>query len=138
MPVDAGFPASMVIGPWSISQDDVVEYLTVIGDDAAVYTGLNAVPPALIAILALRRFLVDSALPPGVVHISQTLKCHRPCEPRKELFCDLAIRRTVLSGVRGAAELVVAKFSVRDESNTVYISGETGIAIPDPEGQVML
>lgn len=135
MPVDAGFPASMVIGPWSISNDDVAEYLTVIGDDPAVYTELNAVPPALIAILALRMFLADSALPPGVVHISQTLKCHGPCEPRKQLYCDLTIRT---STVHGAANLVVARFSVRDESNTVYVSGETGIALPDPEGRVIL
>ena len=123
-PVEAGV---LELGRWTIGQEPVDAYLAATGDDQAIYRDLGAAPPLALAAWALAALLDKLQLPPGAIHGSQEMQCHRIARIGERIRCSAEIGRPAQ---RGDFQFVNATFAIRGDQGDPIVSGKTTVILP--------
>ena len=83
------FPAGHSFPPTVISADPgrVRAYLAATGDGLSIYEEENAVPPLALAAFALGALLNEVGLPPGTLHVNESLEFRAAVAPGAQVEC---------------------------------------------------
>jgi acyl dehydratase len=115
-----------------LDSEGVSAYLKAVGDKNPVYQEKNIVPPMAIAALAMAAMAAGLALPPGAIHVSQTLEFKHTVRPGQKLTSLASVKRKI---ERGKFHMLTIGIDVQNQQKTTVLSGETGFILPLMEGK---
>jgi len=95
-------PAGHTFEPFSFNVDArrVRAYRDATGDALSLYDRAGVVPPLAIAAVALGVLLESVSLPPGTLHVNESLSFHRPVPVGASLECRAILaQRSVRAGL---------------------------------------
>jgi acyl dehydratase len=92
--------AGHVFEPLSVHLDPerALAYREAVGDRLGVYDAAGAVPPLAVAAVALGALLDSVSLPPGTLHVNESLTFHKAVPPGSEVECRAVLAQRSLRG----------------------------------------
>ena len=110
-----------------LDSERVKAYLKAVGGQNAVHQGENIVPPMAIAALAMAAMSAGLALPPGAIHVSQTLEFMDIVKVGENLTSHAKVNRKI---ERGKFHVLTVGIDVLNQRKAKVISGETSFILP--------
>jgi hypothetical protein len=112
--------------------EKVAAYLNAVEDHNRIYEEQQVVPPMAITALAMAALSAAMVLPPGSIHVSQTLEFVRAVSIGEELTSHARVNRKV---ERGKFHMLNIGINVVNRQKTTVLSGETGFILPLAAGE---
>lgn len=117
------FPAA----EFSLEPERVAAYLDAVGSDARIFEENGIVPPMAVAALSMLAMMDNLILPPGAIHVTQTLDFLTPARPGSRLTSKASVKRKV---ERGGLRMLTIKIAVENEAANPVLAGETSLVVP--------
>ena len=130
MTVLTDLPAGHVFDPITLNLDAgrTRAYRDAIGDTLPFYDDAGAVPPLAVAAVALGALLESVSLPPGSLHVNESLGFRRAVAPGSEIECRAVLTQR---SVRGGLVVSVIDSEIRAGGETAVTARAT-VMSPQP------
>jgi acyl dehydratase len=119
------------LGKWVVDRTYLEEYLSASEDNLPLYEEIGAAPPMALGARAVGSLVRELSLPPGTLHASQELDCHRMVRLGEEVSCTARLSRPVK---RRGWLFVTASFTIYGADGELVLTGRSAVSLPPADG----